>query len=396
MVTHKYPMSKFKKVEIKKRAEMNPYNAYIIVVKFYNIKCKYFNNFISANKCRDVEDVAVDNGRIISAKRLEMCLTDVDFYFILDTYKIEKYEILECYSAKYGYLPIQFIEFILEKYVNKTKYKNVEGKELNYLLEKNKFNSLYGMSVTNTIRDSVIYNNNTKLWEEKELSNEEIIEKLENEEKKGFLSFAWGVWVTAYARNNLLRNVVKLDKDVIYCDTDSIKLKEGYNKKVIKDYNNFVTNKIKLVSKKLKIKEDMFRPKDIYNKEHIIGIFENDENYEEFITQGAKKYAYLKDGKIHITVSGVPKSGAKELKSLKDFKDNLVFRFKNTNKLILFYTEDMESIELTDYMGIKAKVTDKSGCALFPNTYTLNKSIEYFNLLQDSSKRAVYKENKDG
>lgn len=49
---------------------------------------------------------------------------------------------------------------------------------------------------------------------------------LEKEETKGFLSFSYGVWVTAYARNNLLRNVIKCDDYVVYCDTDSMKLVE--------------------------------------------------------------------------------------------------------------------------------------------------------------------------
>ena len=72
-----------------------------------------------------------------------------------------------------------------------------------------------GMSVTNMIRDEVIYDND-KDWDEKPLSNEEIQQKLNQEKKKAFLSFSYGVWVTAYARNNLLRNLIKLDKYVIY------------------------------------------------------------------------------------------------------------------------------------------------------------------------------------
>ena len=102
-----------------------------------------------------------DNGRIISADELEIVLTDVDFYFLLDSYKIEEYEIEESYYSIYDYLPKQFIEFVLEKYVNKTKYKNVEGMEVEYAKEKNKFNALYGMSVTNMIRDEVAYDNIT-------------------------------------------------------------------------------------------------------------------------------------------------------------------------------------------------------------------------------------------
>ena len=74
------------------------------------------------------------------------------------------------------------------------------------------------MSVTNNIRDEVIYNNDTG-WEETPISNEEIIKKLQEEEKTGFLSFAYGVWITAYARNNLLKNIMKLDNYLVYADT---------------------------------------------------------------------------------------------------------------------------------------------------------------------------------
>ena len=53
------------------------------------------------------------------------------------------YEILESYSALYRYLPLQLINFILDKYELKTTLKNVEGKEIEYNLEKAKFNSIY-------------------------------------------------------------------------------------------------------------------------------------------------------------------------------------------------------------------------------------------------------------
>ena len=85
----------------------------------------------------------------------------------------------------------------------------------------------------------------------------------------------------------------------------------------------------------------------------MLGLFAEDAEYQEFITQGAKKYAFteiIKNKDINenvkvlkeidtekslvmgITVSGVPKKGVVEMNSLEDFKDNLVFHFKNTNK----------------------------------------------------------------
>ena len=326
LVTHKFPATEFKKCEIKSVEDMSNKFAYLMVVEFEEIESKYFNNFISQSKCRSVINGAFDNGRIMKADKITIALTDIDFYFLLESYKFKKYTIIESYYSRYDYLPKKFIEFVLEKYVNKTKYKNVEGMEVEYSKEKNKFNSLYGMSVTNMIKDEVIYDNIMD-WSEEELTNEEIEKKLEDEKKKAFLSFSYGVWVTAYARSNLLKNMIKLDKWTVYSDTDSLKLLKGYDKKVIEDYNSFVERKIKRVSEVLGIPIEKFAPKDSKGEKHMLGVFDFDGHYEEFITQGAKKYAYTKwiknekvkksmniikeeNGKslvLEITVAGVPK-----------------------------------------------------------------------------------------
>ena len=183
------------------------------------------------------------------------------------------------------------------------------------------FNSLYGMSVTNNIKDNVIYDNESG-WKEVPLENEEIIKMLEKEEKQGFLSFSYGVWVTAWARFNLLTNLVKLDKYVIYADTDSLKIHGNYDEKIIENYNKKVEQKIKKVSEELKIDINKFAPCDKKGKPHLLGVFDNDGNYDKFITQGAKKYAYIdsKDKEIHITVSGVPKKRCKSTKEIRRFQ----------------------------------------------------------------------------
>lgn len=411
MVTHKFPSKEFKKCNITKREQMLTSFAYILKVRFYNINCKYYNNFISQSKCTRIRNGKYDNGRIIYAEELEIVLTDVDFYFILHTHNCN-YEILECYYSKYDYLPKDFINFILEKYIKKTEYKNIEEKKVEYNLEKAKFNSLYGMTVTNNIKDVVIFDNDIG-WEELPLKNEEILESLEKEKKQAFLSFAYGVWVTAWARYNLLTNIIENDKYICYCDTDSIKLLEGFDKSKIDKYNNKVLEKIKQASEDLEIDIQKFSPKDKKGKKHIIGLFDFDGFYESFITQGAKKYAYTKyidKNKINdntnvlkiendkalileITVAGVPKQGAKALKKLEDFKDNFIFDFKYTNKNLLIYNDNMESFKLKDYKGIEQIVNDKYACCLIPTTYELGKSEEYANLIsEESSKRAIFKE----
>lgn len=122
---------------------------------------------------------------------MELTLTDVDLKLICDFYKFTKYEIKECYFASKRYLPIEFYNFILQKYVDKTQLKGVEGKEIEYALSKNQFNALYGMSVTNNIRDEVVFDNESG-WREEKLSNTEIVIKLMEEKRKGVFKFFLG------------------------------------------------------------------------------------------------------------------------------------------------------------------------------------------------------------
>lgn len=212
------------------------------------------------------------------------------------------------------------------------------------------------------------------------------------------MSYSWGVWVTAYARFNLLSNLVKLDNYCLYTDTDSLKLEDGFNRQIIRDYNTKVIFKIKKVCEDLKLDINRFMPKDKDGIKHIIGLFEDETKdgekytYKEFITLGAKKYAY-KDFKdeIHITVSGVPKQGAKALKDLKDFKSDFVFEFRDTNKNMISYNDCQDDFELIDFKGNKLKLTDRFGACLIPTTYSLGISDEYFELISnESSSHSIY------
>lgn len=399
LVSCKFPSTKFTKCYIKRVEDMLPCFAYLLTVKIKNIRSKYYNNFISASKCIEIKGKPnYDNGRIISAKEVTITCTDIDLKFYLDAYSYESYEIVTAYKSVYNYLPIEYVNFILDKYVLKTQLKNVDGKELEYAREKASYNSLYGMTVTNTIRADVNFVNFDE-WVEKPLTDSEIMTKLFKDKKRGFLNFAWGVWCTAYARDNLLRRVLALDDKVVYCDTDSCKVCQGYDKSVFDNYNKSVVAKIKQVCKERNIDFDRYAPADIKGNKHLLGVFECETGkgrsvtYDQFITQGAKKYAYTVDGEIHVTVSGVPKSGgAKCLKSLDEFRDDLVFDFEHTNKLTLAYNDDQMPVTITDYLGNDYYVTDKSGICMIPTTYKLGKSLDYAELITDeSTERAKFK-----
>ena len=78
------------------------------------------------------------------------------------------------------------------------------------------------MCVTDIINPDINYVNNE--WVKdimSEVMEENAIEKYNKSVR--FLYYAWGVWITAHARNRLqyMLNIVK--EHVVYVDTDSIK-----------------------------------------------------------------------------------------------------------------------------------------------------------------------------
>ena len=398
LVAYKFPSTNFKRCYLRTAEQMSPRQAYLLTVRIKNLKCKYLNNFISSSKCLNIKGWPdYDNGRIISADEITITLTDVDLRFLLDTYEYSSYEIIEAYSSIYNYLPIEYVNFILDKYVLKTTLKNVEGKEVEYGREKASFNSIYGMAVTNTICADVEFVDFDE-WIEKPLTNDEITKALLQDKKKGFLNFAWGVWCTAYARDNLLRRVIALDEYVAYCDTDSCKVVPGYDKSIFTNYNQSVEDRIRRVSEERNIPFERFAPFDIKGNSHLLGVFECETEkgrtvtYDKFVTQGAKKYAYEIDNSIHVTVSGVPKEGgAKCLNSLTEFKDDLVFDFEHTNKLTLAYNDNQIPVTITDYLGNTYEATDKAGICMLPTTYKLGKAEDYADLIDTSVERAKFK-----
>ena len=74
---------------------------------------------------------------------------------------------------------------------------------------------------------------------------------------------------------------------MMYADTDSIKLAQGYDIKIIENYNKKVIKKLKNVAEKLQISFSKFAPEDIKGNKHCLGLFE-----KEFTSKELKDYTY--------------------------------------------------------------------------------------------------------
>lgn len=240
------------------------------------------------------------------------------------------------------------------------------------------------MSVTNPLKNSTEYDGE---WFKKEFTMEFVKEVLDDASTSYSTLFYYpvGVWVTAYARRNLYMRIIsshEFDKSVVYCDTDSIKYYGDFDY-VFEEYNKNIFEKYKEVCKNFsQLKIDDFMPVDKKGVKHPIGVFEDDGEYEAFITLGAKKYCYTDDTGIHITVSGVSKKGADALTSIEDFKRGFTWDYKQCRKLVHYYSEEQPHVELIDADGNRWINNIDYGVILQPTTYTLGVTEDYLSFIE--------------
>lgn len=252
--------------------------------------------YISLSKCTEVgTDVILDNGRILECRHLKTVLTDVDYRIICDEYEFTP-TITRLWVCNYEKLPPPLISLVLELFENKTRLKGVEGREDDYRMNKEDLNSTYGMCVQDPGKKKYVYEGGFVLDDTPE------IEQYENYIKNTPLLYAWGVWIAAHARAELEKGIRRSLYTCVYVDTDSVKCISNTNFDGINaDYYILSEMNGGIAYDKKGVK-------------HVLGVFEEDGDYQKFITFGAKKYAYISEGEITTTIAGVnKKKGGKEV-----------------------------------------------------------------------------------
>lgn len=372
MLKEDYPFT-IRKEENPKKENLSEFKFWIAKVKFYNIRTKFTWSWLSKDKMNDYDPYSeFFNGKIIAGDFIIRTVTSVDYEMICKTYSFSEIEVLEFYPLeKYAPLPYPYIETIkvygkekdrLSKELKKMEDEGLEGSPeyletaSDYMLAKNDFNSIYGMSVQKLVQEEYNIDDNF-VWKKKDL------EYHCKENKHLRRNFLYGIFITAYARRNLLRAILKnCPKTFVYSDTDSIKFIGE---------NNFEDTNEKLKGEFAEIP---------YLKK--LGTFEYEKTYQEFKTFGAKKYAFKYLGKYGVTVAGLPKHKA-EISSLDDFYCGREFKNCKLAKKYIYnsivtvtdeYDEFISQSEDNDIESFLTKngIESKGGVSLFPVSYLLD------------------------
>lgn len=362
----------------------------IFVIRFKNIRLKEDapDSIISYSKCRmkDTINPVINNGRVDSAEELVTCITSTDFILYRKFYTWDCFYIGDMYIYKKAFLPKAIIQCVLDFYKAKTSLKGVEGQELEYMLKKDMLNSVYGMMVTNIIKPEVLCSESGE-WTGEEIKDIDTEIEKYNNDKKRFLFYPWGVWVTAYARRNLLEGVLEFGQhDYLYSDTDSIKcLNIDKHMDYINRYNDNIQKRIAYVLKLYGIDESEAAPENIKGVKKQIGVWDietQDHPYTDFKCLGAKRYIYKQDEKIHTTIAGVSKYLGKEyirkqINPFDFFSDNMSIPELDSGKLTHTYIDDRRTGSVTDYQGNKCFYDELSAVHLEPAPYHLSLLDEF-------------------
>ena len=371
--------------------------AFIFKLRFKNIEATTINTYIQKSKCYDIKGAVKDNGRIVYAEELSITINEIDWQIIKSHYKWESVTLLDSWYSHKDYLPKEFILYVLELFGNKTSFKDVEGKEEIYNLSKTFINACFGMMVSDIVQADVKFDGHG--WYVEFLQPETVDRKLKalsnryhTGDKRYFLNYSWGCWVTAYGRESLWRcmdlctdDPKSPGKDALYMDTDSIFGKGIHD---YSSYDNWAVKQLEKMCKHYNIDPELTRPKNPKGKVCQLGIFEDEEdNITEFCALHAKCYVFRgktkKDKKecLHLTVAGINKGAVDVLQDdIENFENGLCFDkdHESVKKNMHTYIIDQPEIVWPD--GYISHIS--TGINIRPTGYTIKGNDEYTRLLE--------------
>ena len=381
LLAFKYPMEKFcqlrrspTKTEI---IDTSDIYAYVFRFEVLNLELKNLHEampFFQFSKCDKINDEILDNGRVLKCSYASIYITEQDLILIDKMYNFTAYKITQCYSAKKDYLPRYLTDYIYELFKAKTQEKG--GDPILYALLKAKLNSVYGMFAQKWIKEQIIERYDTGEYEKDKCLNKEEIFNLFVNKRNNIFVYQWGIYCTAYAVRNLYE-LGSMCRIWLYSDTDSC-YGIDWDKLRIKEYNDKCISLLKLRG---------YDPIEKDGKMYALGVAELDGKYLEFKMLGAKRYCTRDlDGKLKITVAGVPKKGVESLNDdMNNFRKGMIFSGKTSGKKqhTYLYVDETYIDKNGNEVGDSIDLTD---CDYLLDTIELNlidtwdEDLEYMNI----------------
>lgn len=299
--------------------------------------------FLPSSKCLQLINPLRLNGKIVSADRLSIVVTEIDYAIYAAQYTCETEAVDLMHTARRGSLPQWLKGKVMQYFRAKCELKKSDP--LLYMASKAKLNGIYGMSATAIVRDEYEAGENLIL-EKKPVDAEKALEKFYRS-YNSFLPYQYGVWTTAHARKALYDLITAIGyENFLYCDTDSVfYMRDAETEKQIAAYND-------------RIRAQAAAAGAIVG-DKVLGLAEQEPALTAFRGLHAKCYAMIEEGELKVTIAGIPKravkwqggkpvtmTNAQELGSIDNLRDGFIFRHCGGTRAV--YVEDLPRTEQID------------------------------------------------
>lgn len=299
--------------------------------------------FLPSSKCLQLDNPLRLNGKVVSADRLSIVCTEIDYAIYTAQYTYETQAVDLMYTASRGRLPAWLREKVMQYFRAKCELK--QSDPLLYMASKAKLNGIYGMTATAIVRDEYEVSDDLQL-EKKPVDAAKALAAFYRS-YNSFLPYQYGVWTTAHARKALFDLITTIGYDnFLYCDTDSVfYIEESDTQAKIDAYN-------------AQIRERAAAAGAIVG-DKVLGLAEREPELTAFRGLHAKCYAMIEEGELKVTIAGIPKSAikwkdgkpvkmtnAQELGEIDNLKDGFVFRHCGGTRAL--YVEDLPRTEQID------------------------------------------------
>lgn len=369
--------------EVLKAARTGDYG-FFGVFKFYNIRCSGYHSLESKNKIIESSpDAVYENGRLVFASYIKVCLMELDFFNYEDLYEWERFQVTVLYQAKLEVLPDYIRKIICKYFVLK---ETLPKDTPEYNGSKRKLNGIFGMFATGLPEHEVVFNMETNEMEmsAQAKSYAELTQYL-------IMLPQWAIQTAAYTRRDIVKSIKACGFDSMYYDTDSNKIMNFEAHKGW--FDNFNKERMEL-NKSVNTFD--------YDKKYFerIGCFELEYIGNRFKVLGAKRYLVEHDGKTQVTVAGMVK-GSLEAYCKKNnldiwemFADDLKLPAGDSWKKTTVYYDQAFEDKLTDYTGQTETINEGSCVAIIDIPFTMSLEEEFINrieALREERERMIYK-----
>lgn len=215
--------------------------------------------YLRESMVESAEAVDEKSGFIMRAKVLTVYLTELDYQSLRECYFWKDCECLECIVYQRGVMPYRIKKYTLARFAAKETETDPALRRVN----KEMLNAIYGIFVTNPVREQYTYDQDGAEWEKPELPDIPAAIADYNNNPSRFYRFCWGVWIAAHCRRAEWRAWTACREYFVYGDTDSALVrvaKHPYYEHFFREENDRILTRAREEAEALRVPMEMFMP----------------------------------------------------------------------------------------------------------------------------------------